>query len=256
MPGRKPTRPRYLTRDIAPNHTDTPGSVERAMQIQTDAINALAGEPRLPQRGAEGDVYYRAQNGDVVKRPIGAEGHILTVVDNEQGNGLVPDWRPAGAATLADGDYGDITVSGGGTSMTIDADAVTNAKLADMPAATLKGNDDGGAANPQDLTAAEVLALLGLTGVAPVAAGTFTLDFGAAPTDTATVAVTDAGVAAGSKVVVSVAALATADHTADDILVMGVQALPGTITAGVGFDVRGFCPSLTTGDVGGFWVRV
>lgn len=56
---------------------------------------------------------------------------------------------------------GDVTGSGTGSfAATIAADAVTNAKLADMPNNTIKGNDSGGADNPQDLTGTEVTALL------------------------------------------------------------------------------------------------
>jgi hypothetical protein len=43
----------------------------------------------------------------------------------------------------------------------LDDNAVSNAKAADMPANTIKGNDTGGAADPKDLTAAEALALIG-----------------------------------------------------------------------------------------------
>lgn len=39
---------------------------------------------------------------------------------------------------------------------------INNARLAQMATLTIKGNDTGGAANPQDLTVAEVKALLGL----------------------------------------------------------------------------------------------
>lgn len=55
---------------------------------------------------------------------------------------------------------GDVTAAAGGNATTIAANAVTNAKAADMPASTLKGNNTGGVADPADLTVAQVKALL------------------------------------------------------------------------------------------------
>lgn len=67
------------------------------------------------------------------------------------------------AASIPDGNKGDLTVGTGGTVWTINAKAVTNTKLADMPASTLKGNISASAGAPADLTGTQVKSMLALS---------------------------------------------------------------------------------------------
>lgn len=83
----------------------------------------------------------------------------------------------AGAAVLADGDYGDITVSSSGGAMTIDNDVVSYAKIQNV-SATLRvlGRITSGAGDVEELTGANVKTIIGaisltadVSGVLPVA---------------------------------------------------------------------------------------
>jgi hypothetical protein len=69
---------------------------------------------------------------------------------------------PAGAngTGLTDGDKGDVTVSSSGTVWTVDNDAITNAKMANVATSTIKGRATGGTGDPEDLSASQVRTII------------------------------------------------------------------------------------------------
>lgn len=76
-------------------------------------------------------------------------------------------WRsvPVGASvSLADGDYGDITVSGTGTALSIDSGAVSLSKMASVATGTLFYRKTAGTGAPEVQTLATLKTDLGLTG--------------------------------------------------------------------------------------------
>ena len=76
------------------------------------------------------------------------EGCILRA--GESRNNVVA----VGKAGIADADYGDITVTTGGTVMTIDNDVVTDAKLRNSAAVSVIGRSANSAGDPADIAAA------------------------------------------------------------------------------------------------------
>ena len=68
--------------------------------------------------------------------------------------------------------------------------------------------------------------------------GTAVVDFGAAGSDMASVVITgQTGIAATSFVMAVLAAIATADHSADEHVIEPIVVTPGAIVPGVGFTV-------------------
>lgn len=78
----------------------------------------------------------------------------------------MPLYNPATAGGgLTDGDKGDITVGSSGTTLTIDAAAVSNAKLANMTTKTYKGRTAGTTGDPEDVAVATLKTDLALNNV-------------------------------------------------------------------------------------------
>lgn len=167
----------------------------------------------------------------------GTAGQILSKIDGTNYN---TQWitNTAGITALT----GDVTASGSGSvAATIAANAVTNAKSAQMAAHTFKGNNTGSTADPLDLTATQLTAELNLfsstlKGLAPLsgggttnflrADGTWTAPAGSGGTVT-TVSVVTANGVSGS--------VATATTTPAITLVLGAitpssVAASGTVT--------------------------
>jgi hypothetical protein len=124
---------------------------------------------------ATGDVYFRDGSGNLVRLAIGSTGQVLKVVSG------LPAWAAdatggGGGSTLTDGDYGDVTVSATGTAIFIDNGVVSNAKLANVATATMKGRVTASTGVVEDLTGTQVTTLLDiftstLKGLVPLSGG-------------------------------------------------------------------------------------
>lgn len=202
-------------------------------------------------------------DGNYVDITVSANGTVWTIndgvvtavkIDSESstsGDVLTADgaggasWQPsAGGGLPPDGDYGDITVSASGATWTIDADAVSNAKLANVPAATIKGSPVGaGTVNPIDLTANQTSTILD-TATDPF------LRTSAAPTGTVTaVSVASANGFAGSSSGGATPAL-TLSTTITGVLSGNGTAISAAPTTGTGKVVLETSPTLVTPNLG------
>ena len=147
---------------VSPDGTSffTAMSVARANgQITLPAALRLGGQAVDPVSPADGMVWLNTTTSQVKVRSNGVSVVIATA-----------------AGGIADGDKGDVTVSGSGAVWTLDAGVVGNAKLASVAPATFKGRVTAGSGAPEDLTAAQATALLdpvtsGAKGLAPASGG-------------------------------------------------------------------------------------
>jgi hypothetical protein len=104
-------------------------------------LGGQAADPALPQ---DGTLWLNTTTGEVKVRSAGTSFAL----------------GAGGGGGIADGDKGDITVSGAGATWTIDAGAVGLPKLADLDTGRLIGRATAGTGTPEALTAAEARALL------------------------------------------------------------------------------------------------
>jgi hypothetical protein len=101
----------------------------------------------------------------IVAVPIPPDGATGTVLTKQSPENYDTDWDPGGGGGVADGDYGDVTVSGGGLVWTIDTNVVTYAKMQDVSAASrlLGRGAGGGAGDPQEIILGTNLSMSGTT---------------------------------------------------------------------------------------------
>lgn len=92
-------------------------------------------------------------------------GANVTLTYNDGANTLTISAATVGGATLADGDYGDVTASSSGSVITIDNGVVTLAKMANLNTDTIIGRDTAGTGVPEALTLTGGLEFTGAGGI-------------------------------------------------------------------------------------------
>jgi hypothetical protein len=113
---------------------------------------------------------------------------------------------PASTGGLSDGDKGDITVGGGGTTLTVDNNAVTYAKVQDVSAASrlLGRGSAAGAGDPEEISLGANLSMAGTvlsaSGGAGSSATTVESNLGSVAKCCGKFTITDAAIGATSKV--------------------------------------------------------
>lgn len=148
-----------------------------------------------------------------------------------------------------DGDKGDITVGGTGTTLTVDNDAVTYAKMQNVSAASkLLGRGDSGSGDPQEITLGTNLSMSGTTLNAAGGAGTTTfsqqtVDFGSTGEVQAITTIADASILSTHEPMAAMAYKATGTRDLDELEMDQFEVKAGNIVDGVSYDIITTCLS-------------
>ena len=144
----------------------TDGGANSTVTIAASGVGTsnLGGDITTAGKALLDDVDAAAQRTTLGLATIAASGSA-----SDLGAGTVPAARMPALT-------GDVTMAAGSTTTAIAANAVTNADLADVPTATLKGRTSAGTGDPEDLTATQATALLdtfttAAKGLAPASGG-------------------------------------------------------------------------------------
>lgn len=148
----------------------TAGDISKLAGIEagadvTDATNVSAAGAPIISSGTTAPGSTPAKVGDIYVNTTGGQ------VYGASGAASSADWKllnDGAGGGLTDSDYGDITVSGGGTVMTIDNNVVNLAKFQDIATASILGRVTAATGDPEVLTATQVRTLLNVADGAQV----------------------------------------------------------------------------------------
>lgn len=141
-----------------------------------------------------------------------------------------------GGGGLSDGDKGDIVVSGGGTTLTIDNNSVSFAKMQDISTSRLLGRTTGGSGDVEEISVGSGLTLAAGVLSAGGSSVSATLAFGGTFTDKAQTVVTgQTWVTASSEIVAQVLTPTGVDP--DEMRLLDFKPVISDLVVGTGFTV-------------------